>query len=241
MYNHSPLLINRSFMSIRGLRYTIIRVIMLALIVGASSTLTHAYQIQEPLWLQTGNIIDESISAPSAPPSALQSKYDWRIQKDDYLVVNLTQNTMTLNRADGSRTSSPLQVGSGLNQDAPIRWIGKTYNPRTPAAEWIIKAKKQQSQRWVFGTNEKDENGNQITEQLFLRLYRMNDNGEPQYSNYGIHTTPNIESIYANSNGYGSYGCILTDYNLLKFLEEMLDYQQEAGEEGIRISTYWER
>lgn len=227
-------------MVIRGFKTTIIPIIILALIMWPQSTIANASPIQYPLWLQTEEISEDLVNAPpSAPPSALQSQFNWRIQKDDYLVVNLSQNTMTINRADGRHTSAPLQVGSGLNQDAPVRWIGRTYNPRTPAAEWIIKSKNQQNIRWVFGTNEKDENGNPITEQLFLRLYRVNNNGEAQYTSYGFHTTPNIESIFTNLNGYGSYGCILSRYDLLKFVEEMLDYQQENGEEGLRITTYW--
>lgn len=172
--------------------------------------------------------------------SPLEQQFDWEIQKGDWLDINLTKNTMIIRRKDSSDYSQTYQVGSGLNQDGNITWAGVTYNPRTPTDTWIVKEKNQQNLYWVFGTKEKDENGEKISDQLFLRMYRNDSRGNLYRTKYGFHATPEIENIIANKDGYGSYGCLLSRYQLLKFMEQIYDYQLAQGEEGLVINTYWE-
>lgn len=172
--------------------------------------------------------------------SPLEQQFDWEIQQGDWLDVNLTKNTMVIRRKNSSEYSQTYQIGSGLDQDENITWSGVTYNPRTPTDTWIIKEKNQQNMYWVFGTKEKDENEQPISEQLFLRMYRNDSNGNLYRTKYGFHATPEIENIIANEDGYGSYGCLLSRYQLLKFMEKIYDKQISLGEEGLIIQTYWE-
>jgi hypothetical protein len=172
--------------------------------------------------------------------SLLEHQFDWEIQQGDWLDVNLTKNTMVIRRKDSSEYSQTYQIGSGLNQDENITWAGVTYNPRTPTDTWIIKEKNQQNMYWVFGTKEKDKNEQTISEQLFLRMYRNDSNGNLYRTKYGFHATPEIENIIDNEDGYGSYGCLLSRYQLLKFMEQIYDKQTSLGEEGLIIQTYWE-
>ncbi|NIA01872.1 MAG: hypothetical protein GWP15_00650 [Nitrospirae bacterium] len=172
--------------------------------------------------------------------SPLEEKFDWEIKSGDWLDINLKTNTMVIRRSDESESSQEFQIGSGLNQDGNITWAGVTYNPRTPADEWIIKEKNQQNLYWAFGTKEKDENGNMIAEQLFLRMYRNDSSGNLYRTKYGFHATPEIENIIANEDGYGSYGCLISRYQLLKFMEQIYDEQIAQGGEGLKLVTSWE-
>lgn len=171
--------------------------------------------------------------------SALEQQFDWEIKAGDWLDINLNKNTMRIRRSSGFRSSQKFQIGSGLDQDENITWAGETYNPRTPADEWIIKEKNQQNLTSVFGTNEKAENGRKISEQLFLRMYRNDSRGNLYRTKYGFHTTPGIENIISEEDGYGSFGCLLSRYQLLKFMEEIYDYQIAQGEEGLKLVTSW--
>lgn len=169
----------------------------------------------------------------------LEQQFNWEIQQGDWLDINLRKNTMVIRRKNGLKRSRKFQIGSGLDQDENITWAGETYNPRTPADEWIIKEKNQQNLYGVFGSKEKDRDGNGITEQLFLRMYRSDSQGNFYRTKYGFHTTPEIEDIISNKGGYGSFGCLLSRYQLLKFMEQIYDEQIAQGEEGLRVVTNW--
>ncbi|QQR83123.1 hypothetical protein IPJ72_04920 [Candidatus Peregrinibacteria bacterium] len=161
----------------------------------------------------------------------------WSFQPGDWIQVELSTNTLRFHRWDSSQISIPFQVGSGLDQDENIYYAGAYYNPRTPAAQWMIKENNRQNSFAVFGTLETDENGAPIDEQPFLRLYRAYENGQYVRTKYGVHTTPYFERIVEKRNGYGSFGCILTDYSLLKFIESMYEFQVANGAEGLRVVT----
>lgn len=221
-----------------------LRALIFAVVFTFSSAIAnHVYASEHAFAQHFEGIIDTqelTIAEVNKSLSDLERQFNWEIQQGDWLDINVNTNTMVIRRKDSSKRSQVFQIGSGLDQDENITWSGVTYNPRTPADEWIIKEKNQQNMYWVFGSKEKDRDGNKVTEQLFLRMYRHDSQGNLYRTKYGFHTTPEIENIFANKDGYGSYGCLLSQYQLLKFLEQIYDQQIAQGEEGLKLVTSWE-
>jgi hypothetical protein len=224
-------------MKLRALLFAVVFTFM-------GSIASHVFESEHAFAQHFEAIIDSSKEMISQETmgnlSPLEQQFEWEIQQGDWLDVNLTKNTMVIRRKDSSERSQTFQIGSGLNQDGNIAWSGLSYNPRTPTDTWIIKEKNQQNMYSVFGTKEKNESGQPISEQLFLRMYRHDSNGNLYRTKYGFHATPDIENIFANKDGYGSYGCLLSRYQLLKFMEQIYDQQISLGEEGLIIQTFWE-
>ena len=221
-----------------------LRALIFAVVFTFSSTIVSHIYTSEHAFAQHFEGITDPLQLTTAQNkknlSELERQFNWEIQQGDWLDVNVKTNTMVIRRKDSSKHSQVFQIGSGLNQDENITWAGVTYNPRTPADEWIIKEKNQQNMYWVFGSKENDQDGKKVNEQLFLRMYRNDSRGNLYRTKYGFHTTPEIENIFANKNGYGSYGCLLSRYQLLKFLEQIYDQQIAHGEEGLKLVTSWE-
>lgn len=140
---------------------------------------------------------------------------DWGLNKGDWLLINVEENTLQFVSRDNKTASWKYQIGSGeiLPEGETMCYLGRCYDPRTPVGSWEILSKTQQSWYNVFGTKEADE-------QLFLRLYEV-DGEARNYTNYGIHTTPLLEKWFTEKEGFASWGCVLTDYTLLKKIEEL--------------------
>ena len=150
---------------------------------------------------------------------------EWVLQKGDWIIANVEENTLQYVREDHSDMSRPIQIGSGINNGKKMYYLGMAYNPQTPEGIWEVKSKQQQTWWNVFGSQESDE-------QLFLRLYQVKGD-QRIYSHYGIHTTPEIERIFTEEDGYGSWGCILTRYEDLKMLEQLY----ELNDNSIKVVT----
>ncbi|MGE3278499.1 MAG: L,D-transpeptidase [Candidatus Altimarinota bacterium] len=154
-----------------------------------------------------------------------ESLIGWEFQKNDWIIVNVAENTMQFVREDYSALSDKIRVGSGKNTGKKMYYLGMAYDPATPEKVWEIRAKQQQSWYNVFGTKENKD-------QLFLRLFEVK--GEQRiWTHYGIHTTPDIETIFEQDNGYGSWGCVLTRYDLLKQIEELY----ELNDKKVKVIT----
>ncbi|MDF2379177.1 MAG: hypothetical protein P1V18_03055 [Candidatus Gracilibacteria bacterium] len=139
-----------------------------------------------------------------------QQSYNWNPLQGDWIIVNVERNTLQFVREDNSKTSAPIDIGSG-KMGGPINYLGMNYVPATPEDVWEVQSLHQQNWFNVFGSQESDE-------QLFMRLYRVR--GEERiYSHYGIHTVPNIDELLDTNDGFNSWGCVLTKYQTLKFLE----------------------
>lgn len=149
----------------------------------------------------------------------------WEFEKNDWIMVNVAENTLQFVREDYSRVSPKIRVGSGKNTGKKMYYLGMAYDPKTPEKVWEIRSKHQQNWYNVFGTKESKE-------QLFLRLYEVK--GENRiWSHYGIHTTPDLETIFDQDDGYGSWGCVLTRYDLLKQIEELY----HLNDEKVKVIT----
>jgi len=149
----------------------------------------------------------------------------WEFQKNDWIIVNVAENTLQFVREDYSSLSDKIRAGSGKNTGQTMYYLGMAYDPATPEKVWEIRSKHQQGWYNVFGSKE-------AKEQLFLRLYEVK--GEQRiWTHYGIHTTPEIETIYEQDEGYGSWGCVLTRYDLLKQIEDLY----ELNDKKVKVIT----
>ncbi|GEM_PF-3824163 len=153
--------------------------------------------------------------ADSDLPQVFDHLQGWEFAKSDWILANVKENTLQFVRNDDSERSVKVKIGSGLNNGKKISYLGMTYNPATPEKTWEIRSKHQQSTYWIFGSKE-------AKEQLFLRLYEVK--GEERiFTNYGIHTTPAIDNIIDKHAGFGSWGCLITRYDLLKQIEQLYE------------------
>jgi roadblock/LC7 domain-containing protein len=149
----------------------------------------------------------------------------WVLQKGDWIIANVENNTLQFVRENYSDISQEVEIGSGINNGKKMNYLGMRYNPATPEDVWEIRSKHEQTWWSVFGSKE-------AKGQLFFRLYRVE--GENRvYSHYGIHTTPEVETIFAEQDGFGSWGCLLTRYDLLKMVDDLY----ELNEEVVRVVT----
>lgn len=149
----------------------------------------------------------------------------WEFEKNDWIIINVAENSLQFVREDYSDLSEKVRIGSGKDNGKKMNYLGFSYDPKTPEKVWEIRSKHQQKWYNVFGSKESKE-------QLFLRLYEVK--GEKRvWSHYGIHTTPEIETIYTQDAGYGSWGCVLARYTLLKQIEDLF----ELNEETLRVVT----
>ena len=164
------------------------------------------------------------ISLAADARSSLQQDFGWNLNKSDWIIVNVEHNTLQFVRGDLSKTSQTLQIGSG-RLDGHMNYLGMRYLPATPEKVWEIRSKNQQNWCNVFCNPERDD-------QLFLRLYEIKGK-QRIYSHYGFHSVPNIEELLETNDGYNSWGCVLTRYDLLKFIEQLY----ELNEGVIRVVT----
>ncbi|MDP3975473.1 MAG: hypothetical protein Q8P95_00995 [bacterium] len=139
----------------------------------------------------------------------------WEIRVGDWIVADVINNTLQFVRADSSEVSPLTPIASGINNGRPITYLGMTYKPATPKKTWEIRSAHQQNRWQIFGTKE-------AKEQLFLRLYDMTS-GTPRFTHYGIHTIPNIDTMLTANDGFNSWGCLVTRYDLLKKIEALFE------------------
>ncbi|MBP9851030.1 MAG: L,D-transpeptidase [Candidatus Peribacteraceae bacterium] len=124
---------------------------------------------------------------------------EWEVRVGDALIVDTTTNIGYLIHRGGGFMQFPVATG----QRRVVRYIGRTYNARTPNTSWAILDKEVKGDRTTFGK-----------EGLFLRLY--DEDGETAY---GIHSHRSIDSMLAVENRFRSMGCILVSQSVLDIIE----------------------
>lgn len=163
---------------------------------------------------------DEAIAQEQAEEKIVEHLEGWEFQKGDWIYADVGKNTLQFVRADDSERSPLIRMGSGINNGKKVSYLGMRYDPKTPERTWEIRSKHQQNQYAIFGTKE-------AKEQLFLRLYEVK--GDQRIAtHYGIHTMPAIEYVFSVQKGFGSYGCLVTRYDLLKQIEELYKLNDEV-------------
>lgn len=122
---------------------------------------------------------------------------EWQTMPGDSLVVDTEGNVGYLLHEDGGYTSFPVATG----QRRVVRYIGRTYNAKTPTRTWVSLSKEVKGDRTTFGK-----------EGTFLRLY---DDGEQ--SPYGIHSHKSADKMVSSEpeERYRSMGCVIVTQNVL--------------------------
>lgn len=124
---------------------------------------------------------------------------EWEISPGDSLLVDTNRNIGYLVHENGGYTEFPVATG----QRRIVRYIGRTYNAKTPNLRWDVREKVVKGDRTTFGKRG-----------LFLRLF--DDDGETAY---GIHSHRSIDAMLAEEKRYRSMGCILVSESLLDVIE----------------------
>lgn len=123
----------------------------------------------------------------------------WQPQAGDHLVVDTETNMGYLIHPDGEFTSFEVATG----QKRYVRYIGRSYNAKTPDREWTAESLEVKGDRTTFGPSGK-----------FFRLY---DEGEK--TAYGIHTYKYEEGMFEGVR-YRSMGCIIIREAMLPIIEK---------------------
>ncbi len=166
-----------------------------------------------------------AFAAYVSPDFVPDNAAEWAFQKGDWIIANVEDNTLQFVREDHSDLSRKVEIGSGINNGKKMNYLGMLYDPATPIEIWEALEETQQQWPAVFGSKESHE-------QLFFRLFRVRGD-QRIYSHYGIHTTPEIETIIFEQGGFGSWGCLLTRYDLLKDIQDLY----ELNEGSIKVVT----
>lgn len=124
---------------------------------------------------------------------------EWQTMAGDTMIVDTETNMGYLVHLDGGYTQFPVATG----QRRVVRYIGRTYNAKTPNTRWTVLDKEVKSDRTTFGP-----------QGLFLRLF--DENGKTAY---GIHSHRSIEMMLAGEDRYRSMGCVLVSQVVLDNIE----------------------
>jgi hypothetical protein len=144
-----------------------------------------------PLPAQAFSLLPSEISATDIS--------EWEAQIGDVFIVDTDVNIGYLVHRTGGYTQFPVVTG----QRRVVRYIGRTYNARTPNLSWSILDKEVKGDRTTFGK-----------EGLFLRLF-----DEDGRTAYGIHSHRSIDSMLSEKERYRSMGCILVSQTMLDIIE----------------------
>ncbi len=137
-----------------------------------------------------------SLMPSEIPPTEFS---EWQTMVGDTLIVDTEMNVGYLVHLDGGFTQFPVATG----QRRVVRYIGRTYNAKTPNRNWTVLDKEVKGDRTTFGP-----------QGLFLRLF-----DEDERTAYGIHTHRSIEMMLAGQDRYRSMGCILVSQMILDNIE----------------------
>ncbi len=137
----------------------------------------------------------------------------WQPMTEDFLVVDTEKNMGYLVHRDGGFTEFPVATG----QRRVVRYIGRTYNAKTPNKVWTVLDKEVKSDRTTFGS-----------QGLFLRLFDA-DGQTP----YGIHTHRSITAMLAEEERFRSMGCVLVSQTVLDVIEATF----EGNKRKLEVTT----
>ena len=127
------------------------------------------------------------------------------------MIVDTDENIGYLIHRDGGYTSFPVATG----QKRVVRYIGRTYDARTPSRTWQALSQQIKGDRITFGKLGR-----------FLRLSSI-DVDEMEETPYGIHSHASIEKMLAREDRYRSMGCILVSEPVLNTIIATFDTNEQ--------------
>lgn len=149
-------------------------------------------------------LVVPSFAAATILPSetAASPLSEWQPEESDTLIIDTASNVGYLVHNDGAFTEFPVATG----QKRIVRYIGRTYNARTPPRKWAILSEEIKGDRTTFGKRG-----------IFLRLHDVITGEETPY---GIHSHRSAKSMLSEEDRYRSMGCIIVSDDLLDVLRD---------------------
>jgi len=132
---------------------------------------------------------------------------NWHPQMGDRVVIDTKENEGYLIHPNGRFTKFPVITG----QRRWVNYIGRSYNAKTPAWDWVAKSKHIQGDRYTYGPTGK-----------FIRLYR---DGKERTA-YGIHRHADEDIMFERKNRFQSMGCIIVRSHVLDVIERTFDVNE---------------
>ena len=167
-----------------------------------------------PFRLVAGLLVCLSVSVPHVRAATiLPSEVEptpieqWQTMSGDSLLVDTNENIAYLIHLSGDYTPFPVATG----QRRVVRYIGRTYDARTPVRSWQVLSEQIKGDRITFGKLGR-----------FLRLSRIGADGTEE-TPYGIHSHASIERMLARQDRYASMGCILVSDEALSRITETFE------------------
>ena len=148
----------------------------------------------------------------------------WQPEEGDVLLIDTKDNVGYLVHRDGVFTNFPVATG----QKRVVRYIGRTYDARTPERSWIAQTPVEiKGDRVTFGKDGR-----------FLRL-SYKDERTP----YGIHPHRYNDRMLAQDERFESMGCIIVSDAMMATIEQTftlngnrLEVVTSYGLEGLQKS-----
>jgi hypothetical protein len=145
----------------------------------------------------------QTVCAESIMPGDSLSLVDWTPKRGDRLIADTKENIGYLLHDNGEYISFRIATG----QKRVVRYIGRTYDARTPERVWAAREKQTKGDRITFGP-----------EGTFLRLFTDN-----VHTPYGIHSHRSISAMLTDTERYKSMGCILVSKEILDIIVQTFE------------------
>ncbi len=142
---------------------------------------------------------------------------EWTPMPGDKFEVNVETNMGRLIHTNGE--SVEFEVVTGVRR--VVRYIGRRYYAATPAAEWIVRETVIKKDRWTFGKSGR-----------FIRLYKVDSDGNEISTAYGIHPFGREDAMFRVPGRYGSMGCIILRESMEDIIQQTI--RVNGGEMKVR-------
>lgn len=173
--------------------------------------------------LDEGNFVAPQVIASDAlftPPSYLSNNLkEWTPMPGDMFEVNVETNMGRLVHENGE--SVEFEVVTGVRR--VVSYIGLRYFAATPAQNWVVRSTEIKRDRWTFGKSGR-----------FIRLYKVDSDGNEVSTSYGIHPFLNEDSMFKVPGRYGSMGCII----LRESLEDLIQKTIKVNGGSMSVRTF---
>lgn len=125
---------------------------------------------------------------------------EWTPRAGDSFVVDTKENIGYLVHQNGGFTSFRVVTG----QRRTVRYIGRTYNAKTPVRKWEVLTMETKGDRRTFGPRG-----------TFLRFFYQGEK-----TAYGIHAHHQGDEMLADDERFRSMGCIIVSEDVMDLLTE---------------------
>jgi hypothetical protein len=149
-----------------------------------------------------------SLALGAAPSTGTVPLGLWVPERGDEMIVDTAENVGYLVHANGDYTSFEVATG----QKRVVRYIGRTYDARTPNHAWVAKSLEKKGDHVTYGISGR-----------FLRLYE-----DDERTAYGIHPYKFEDKMMSENDRFGSMGCIIVREAIMDIVERTFELNGDA-------------